>query len=147
MFAVCKGLHCAGCKPQFSIPVPVLVIILCLIFRSQIAIIVRDIIIGASVLFLGMALVMAITYPILMRILMPRVMYMSPAAVEAHNEREIANAQRATGRKAVIRAGQRPVVDVSYSVEILPRTPHEWPENGQRNIPNRRYPPIAGRHP
>ena len=144
MFAVCKGLHCAGCKPQFSIPPGVIVVILCLIYRHTIGVILETLIIGAALTFIATGVLMAILYPILMRVLMPRTMYMSPAAVASleaqYNGREVANGKRATRRQAIIPDTRRPVVDVSYSVEVLPRKAYEWQDQGQQQLSSRRYP-------
>lgn len=138
---VCKGLHCAGCKPQFSIPGPVIAVIVCLIYRRQIGIILTDLIIGAAVFALAVMVLGAIVYPIMMRILMPHgstrnaVLYTSdPArffgAVEAHS------GNQSSHQKGL--ANPTPdILPVSYNVEVLPREAYEWQETGQFKLPKR----------
>ena len=145
MFAVCKGLHCAGCKPQFSLPPSLIIVILCLIYRHTIGVILETLLLGAALTFVSMAVLMAILYPIMMRILMPRTMWMSPAAVEAQNAREIATRQARQSFDQAGRNGRRAFVDVSYSVEVLPRETSQRQEAGQQHILARRYPDNAGR--
>ena len=150
--AACKGLHCAGCKPQFSIPPGVIIVILCLIYRVQIEAIVTAIVlillIAAAVGVISFAVIAAIVYPIMMKWLMPRhVLFISPGAyvrqrqlAEARNV-QAANPGNNQKRRVLLARNQ---IRSQNGFQVLPRTSYEWAEERQQQIPNRRNSIQAG---
>jgi hypothetical protein len=142
MFATCKGLHCAGCKPQFSFLPLLIIVILCLKFQRTIGVILTDVIIGAAV-FTGALMVMSmIVYAVMMRVLMPKGSTRNAIIYTSHPAQFFGAVEAHSGYKGDSEKGldiTTPVpIHVQSSIQVLSRPPYERGSNRQFQLPKGR---------